>query len=311
MMWSLTIARRLAAPGGALPTAKIALLDNAQIASCDDDDGAADGIIGNPAACGFDAASLRCAGADGSDCLTDGELATIALIRADVTLQHAQADGITSFATLEPGHESDFFAWPIWLTEGFPNEAPPRPPLGYGGLEQFLRYIVTGDPALDALKFDPADHLGALERESLRIDATDADLGPYFASGGKLILWHGRVDSVLPIGITHDYVARVRAATGAQADDSLRYYTAPGVTHCQWGPGADTVDLVTPLDAWVSNGTPPGTPVARRYPLGPDGRPQVDQTPYLSRPLCPYPEYPHYNGAGDMSDAASFSCRVP
>jgi hypothetical protein len=30
-----------------------------------------------------------------------------------------------------------------------------------------------------------------------------------------------------------------------------------------------------------------------------------------SRPLCPYPQYAHYNGSGDPEDAASFSCREP
>jgi hypothetical protein len=28
----------------------------------------------------------------------------------------------------------------------------------------------------------------------------------------------------------------------------------------------------------------------------------------LSRPLCAYPDLPHYNGTGDPNDAASFEC---
>ena len=28
-----------------------------------------------------------------------------------------------------------------------------------------------------------------------------------------------------------------------------------------------------------------------------------------SRPLCPYPQYAHYNGSGDINVASSFVCR--
>jgi hypothetical protein len=33
--------------------------------------------------------------------------------------------------------------------------------------------------------------------------------------------------------------------------------------------------------------------------------------PGRSRPLCPYPQYAHYDGRGNPEDAASFSCRNP
>jgi Tannase and feruloyl esterase len=31
--------------------------------------------------------------------------------------------------------------------------------------------------------------------------------------------------------------------------------------------------------------------------------------PGRSRPLCPYPQYPHYKGQGDPEKADSFECR--
>jgi hypothetical protein len=33
--------------------------------------------------------------------------------------------------------------------------------------------------------------------------------------------------------------------------------------------------------------------------------------PGRSRPLCPYPQYAHYNGSGNPEDAANFGCRNP
>jgi hypothetical protein len=31
----------------------------------------------------------------------------------------------------------------------------------------------------------------------------------------------------------------------------------------------------------------------------------------MTRPLCPYPQIAKYNGNGDPSDSASFSCAAP
>jgi feruloyl esterase len=31
--------------------------------------------------------------------------------------------------------------------------------------------------------------------------------------------------------------------------------------------------------------------------------------PGVKRPLCPYPKYPHYKGAGDINAAENFECR--
>jgi feruloyl esterase len=54
---------------------------------------------------------------------------------------------------------------------------------------------------------------------------------------------------------------------------------------------------------WVENGVAPesviGTAAATGNPFS--GR---------TRPLCPYPEYAHYKGSGDINVAANFVCRA-
>jgi feruloyl esterase len=136
------------------------------------------------------------------------------------------------------------------------------------------------------------------------LDATNTDLAPFSAGGGKLILWHGEADPAISAAGTAAYYERVVAQSGGQdrADAFLRYYTAPAVHHCGGGPGAAAVDLVTPLDAWVSHATAPAKLVATHPPSGADAS-------VLSRPLCTYPMYPSYNGAGDLNAAASFTCK--
>jgi feruloyl esterase len=65
-------------PAGFGP-AKVATLAAAVRQACDASDGIVDGVVANPAACGFDPLTLRCAaGADtGNHCLSDGQLTVL------------------------------------------------------------------------------------------------------------------------------------------------------------------------------------------------------------------------------------------
>jgi hypothetical protein len=83
----------------------------------------------------------------------------------------------------------------------------------------------------------------------------------------------------------------------------VRYCVAPGVNHCAGGPGADTADLLTALDAWVTRGRAPGTLKASKL--------DASGATVLSRPLCVHPAYPRYKGTGDVNAASSFSCATP
>ena len=232
-------------------------------------------------------------------------------MRSATPLSYAQANNLASYPGYLPGHEQEFLSWSLWILDGAPTANPPLPPMKINSQDQFLRYFIAGDPNADPLQMVLANFAPAFERESRRLDATNPNLGPFFDRGGKLIVWHGLADPALSANDTSAYVDAVRTARGAQVDTSMRYYTSPGVLHCSQGPGADTVDLVTPLDNWVTSGAVPGALMARRYLKNPDGSPRTDMSPTFSRPLCRYPEYPQYNGAGDTTDAASFTCRAP
>src|SRR6476660_1386164 len=74
----------LSSPEYFLSSAKIALLANAVMKSCDTQDGLADGLITDPRACAFKPESLKCAGPDGPDCLTSTELETVNAIHGDL-----------------------------------------------------------------------------------------------------------------------------------------------------------------------------------------------------------------------------------
>jgi feruloyl esterase len=62
------------------------------------------------------------------------------------------------------------------------------------------------------------------------------------------------------------------------------------------------VDLLGVLDAWADSGNAPDTLMQVT---------QQEQAPFktvASRPMCRYPLSPRYDGQGDPSQAASFTC---
>jgi hypothetical protein len=61
----------------------------------------------------------------------------------------------------------------------------------------------------------------------------------------------------------------------------------------------DTFDAGTPIGQWVEQGIAPDQIIAYHVTNG---------VTDLSRPLCPYPALPRYQGVGDPTKASSFVC---
>ena len=57
--------------------AKLKAIQTAALAACDALDGVKDGLIEDPRTCKFDARSMVCKAGDASDCLTEGQVATL------------------------------------------------------------------------------------------------------------------------------------------------------------------------------------------------------------------------------------------
>jgi feruloyl esterase len=258
--------------------------------ACDAKDGVEDGILGDPRQCKFDPAVLQCQGTGGDDCLSAQQVDTVRKMYQGVDT----ADGRTAAVPLLPGGEPD------WLLRSVGNE---KMKLGLNSLlgAPFISYLVKKDPNYDLFSFDPNKDVEEAERSFARreIAATDADLGPFFRHGGKLILWHGFNDPGPSPVQTAKYYEEVAAKAGGAIDDRARLFFVPGVYHCRGGPGPDKFDALSALDDWVEKGTAPARILASR----------ADRK--LSRPLCPYPQLARYSGSGDQSDAANFTCAGP
>jgi Tannase and feruloyl esterase len=300
-------AKALSAPGGSFSTAKTALVAKRVRDACDGLDGIVDGIVSNQAACTpalVNVAGLRCAGTDtGDTCLSDAQLAGLTSWTTDAVFTGSSTFRNAGWSLT--GNEDDPGAWAAWVS-GNANIA---------GALQFLfqdttvKNYLARDPAANSLTYSPWDqNQNALYAMAALNDATNPDIRPFINSGGKLILWHGANDSALSVNATTEYRANLRNAVGAaNADAATRYYVAPGVDHCSGGPGADSADLLTALDQWVTKAVAPATLTAEKR----------DATGALSftRPLCQYPQYPRYTGPANDAAAAklatSYTCTAP
>jgi len=153
-------------------------------------------------------------------------------------------------------------------------------------------------------------------------DAVNPDLSAFRARGGKLILFIGWQDPVVSAYDTIDYFDRVIDTAGGDVSDFAQLYLVPGMGHCALGGGATNFststrnsmplvadadhDMSLALERWVEEGVAPRRIVAARY-RGSTPASGVE----LTRPLCPYPAVPVYDGRGDPALASSHQCRPP
>ena len=145
------------------------------------------------------------------------------------------------------------------------------------------------------------------------VNATSPDLSTFKAHGHKLIAYHGTADWLVPPQGSIDYYKTVLDAqaapavshnqTGEQETETFfRLFLVPGMAHCGGGPGLNAGDFLQSLERWVEKGIEPVQIPGRRV---------EKDTTVMTRPLCPYPQTACFNGAGDGSDAASFTCADP
>lgn len=289
-LMALTIEMENRLVSGALPAQKLGLLKESAIAACDGDDGVSDRVIAMPQVCDFDPVTLRCTGADQSNCLTEPEVKAAGELYAGLVLR----DGTTPYPGTGPGSEP---GWAAFASPGFRIGS------------SFYRYAVADDPDWNPATFDPDRGL-ALARAAAgpELTAFDPDLSAFFDHGGRLLVYHGSTDGLIPYGNSVNYVSQVVDTVGeGEAGQHLRFYLVPGMDHCVFGEGAWAVDWLGAMETWLESGAPPQA-LAATHPAGASGPPGTPPGKAFTRPLCPWPGAAHFNGEGDPDAATSFSC---
>ncbi len=323
MLGGHRVSRALAQKGAYPNPAKRAVLHRAVLETCDLLDGVADGVVSNQTRCNarFDPTVARVAGSPlrcpngidaGDTCLSDAQIAALTTMNTAARFNFFLASGSTGY----PGYNvwgaslgAAGGASPVHPIETFLNLGTEQPamPVPAGApyitkqLDQMIKLGVTRDLAFDSLTLDPENPgpwASRLSAFSTMLDV-GSDLTAFAARGGKLLLAHGVSDVLVSARATAQYYQRLQAQMGASRVDSFaRYYEVPGYGHAVSTVFNATWDSLSALENWVEKGIAPKDQVTTDT-VGVPGR---------KRPLCEYPTWPRYRGAGDVNAAESYGC---
>jgi hypothetical protein len=303
LLWAVQLTHGL--DGAAvLPPEAVHQVHDAILRRCDAYDGLADGLIADPQSCRVDPAELTCRNGKTDHCLTPAQTEVVRKLYGGVR----NSKGESLYWGVTPGSELN---WPRILST---VPGTPRSPDAFA-TDHFRYLAFMPAPGPD---WQPGDL--DTDRDSHRFDlmeslytAANPDLRRFKAAGGKLILYSGWGDPLIPPGSVVDYYETLTRTMGGQvaASSFARLFMLPGGDHCIAGAGADTIDYLSALEQWAEQGKapekligahlrkPPGYAVHGTFPLDPDNI-------AFTRPVFPYPSWAKYRGKGDNSRAESF-----
>jgi feruloyl esterase len=326
-----------ATPGRLIQPGQMTLINQAVLKQCAGHDGGAssDPFLTDPRLCRFDPKVLLCQG---------GQLPPACLTAEQVTTMQKYYAGTidpVNGQVINPGpargnETDDVTALGLAFQEKLPEPA-------FDGLFYWVFGPSFGYPA-STVNYANFDFHRAVDRVDDQLadvlNAVSTDLGDFRQHGGKLLMYHGWADPLIPSQSSINYFNALVADDGhgdghgghhdvqsrdfqnqgngfqqasffpngdgnrgqQRTQNYARLFMAPGLYHCSGGPGPNTFDALTPLVNWVENGVAPETILATKYVA--DTPPAV----LMTRPLCVFPKVAKYRGNGSPTVAASFTC---
>lgn len=287
------------------------------VRQCDAIDGVKDGIISNPYRCKLDFSAFSCKVANMSLCLSDAQIQTMKNVYSNY-IDSKTGQYLWGGLLISAEYES-------WNLIGYESTSP----YGIGYVRNFLLNNATwsiyeyNDNILHlAEKIDPG-----------QASANKIDLSDFKNRGGKMIMYHGLSDGLVPTkGSDFYYESVLRTMGRRETPNFFRYFHIPGMTHCAgtvvdapWAIGGSyqapllstsawsvpgfedsSHDALLSLVDWVEKGKPVDSIIATTWntPFN------VSSGVKRQRPLCPYPKVAVYNRHGDVNQASSWICRL-
>jgi feruloyl esterase len=304
-------------PASYITSDKVTLITNAILSACVAKSGGAAGdtFLTDPRKCKWQPSQLRCTAIGQSNCLNDDQVAAATAIYA------GPSDPVTG-KQLFPGNPkgaegASSFGWNA-------NQAGAEPNFG-----SMFKWVFG--PTWTFQDFDFHNDMRDMDRVLAGLlNVVNPDLTRFREAGGKLLMYHGWADPLISPQSSIDYYTKVvRLENGGQflptsTQKYFRLFMVPGMNHCFGGPGphafgneysgtivineppTDDVNhhAVQALVAWVERSRVPQKIIATKY---------VNDTPSagiaMQRPICPYPQVPHYVGTGSTAVASNFVCQ--
>ena len=303
----------------------VQIVSQAILKACDAQDGLADGMVNNLAAC-TDAVvvpeltAITCSGAKTASCLTAVQISALRVTFAGPKT----SAGVQLYPGIpwDPGiggmngatFNQGFRSWWMGTYNSPTNDAilmTLRAP------QHSMVYTTPPVPLTVAQNFDfelnfNRDELmpNVLRTTALyttsALDfgmANSSNLTGFKQNGGKLIVYTGQADPAVSANETIAWLNKVNENQGGQAAQFVRLFLVPGMNHGSGGPATDRFDMLTALEHWVERGVAPDNIPASATNPGYFG------VASRTRPLCAYPAWAHYKGAGDINLAESFTCK--
>jgi feruloyl esterase len=308
-----------ASPGRFIQAGQMTLINQAVLKQCVGQDGGAktDQFLTDPRDCHFDPKVLLCKSGNAPPaCLTSDQVTTMQRYYAG-TIDPVNGQIINPGS--QHGNETDdILALGLAFQERLPEPA-------FDGLFYWVFGPSFGYPAsaTNFANFDFHRDIDKVDDQLAAVlNATSTDLGEFRAHGGKLLMYHGWADPLIPSQSSINYFLALVGNEGQgfqpvgffdhgngpgnpalrRTQSYTRLFMVPGMYHCAGGPGPNTFDALTPLVKWVEAGVAPDTILATKFVA--DTPPAVQMT----RPLCVFPKVAKYNGSGDTNVAANFTC---
>ena len=291
---------------------------------CDGQDGLVDNIIMDPARCDFFPETLLCGPRvekqTTEGCLTKPQIGTLYKIYND----YVDVNQTFVFPHLALGSESQ---WDVLL--GLPEPST----LGY----QYPQYMLDLGANWSFYDFDYSIVELADRTDPGNCNADDFDLSPCQTKGGKLIMYQGYSDALIPTGSSiyfYKEVLKTLYSKGIDLDSWFRHFLVPGMQHCAGTPpdvnapwyfaGANQAgtlslspgsvhsvlgfqdaqhDILLALMDWTEKGVAPDSIIATNW-----RNDTLYDEVWRQRPICPYPKQAKYVGSGDPDLAESWRC---
>ncbi|KAI2473579.1 tannase and feruloyl esterase [Annulohypoxylon bovei var. microspora] len=300
------------------------------VKQCDSLDGVKDNIVSSLSACRkhFDISKIRCdVATNKTSCWTQAQINTAQKMYTDYKTE----GGEFVYKGLDYSSEA---GWGTFLMPADPSDSNnvrrnfdaqyERTFMGYGSGWQITSYN------------DSVVNDARVRDENIQCTADQYDLGR-FRTKGKIVMYGGLADSVVPVQHTTLYYDRTVKAMG-NIDDFFRYFQIPGMGHC-WGTpdnvkapwmmgGAGQAAQMPPYNSgfsvplgnndtqhdallalmdWVEKGNAVSRIIASEFNF-------TDTTfqnivTYRQRPICPYPQTAVWDGKGSQNDASSWQCK--
>lgn len=261
-----------------------------------------DSFLTDPRMVKFDIDSLFKCGS-GDQCLTDIQIAALKKIYAGPVNPRT---GERIYCPPPPGSENAKGGIEYQQTEGA------------AGLFYLYRWVFGRD--FDYHNFDFDKHQATIDSVLAPVlNANSPDLNNYKEAGGKLIMYTGTADALVPCQDAINYYERVVQRQGSlkRTQGFFRYFLIPGMGHCNGGSGMNDFgqnlhpvvkqdsehDILLALVKWVEQGDAPEKIVASALNCcGTAGT-------RFQRPVYPYPKFPEYRN-GDPNLPSSYKAVI-